>query len=189
MHTSPRLKVLEGEESLFLKVISSRCVRNKYFGLFHWENLWIEGKMFYSLHLLKRGTSAPLGALAPCSFTSSSTRLTFLDVLLTLSSALVVWCASRFGLDDLLLPYNFSDDSLIYRLNPYLSLFFIQMPNGYLYLIIIKKFIRESAQIHTRHLLSTSDYLPLPTFTWYGLLSGLLDFNFVSLIPTVHSIQ
>lgn len=95
--------------------------------------------MFYVLHLLQRESSAPLVGLALCSFSPSSACLTFLSVLLTLSSALVVWCASRVSLGSLLSLYNFSDDSNL-QIEHLTFLLFIQMPNGYLYLVTIKKF-------------------------------------------------
>ena len=70
--------------------------------------------MFYVLHLLKRETSALLGALAPCSLSSSSNCLTFLSVL-TVSSVRMVWHASRFVWSWQPSQPNFSDGSLIYR--------------------------------------------------------------------------
>lgn len=78
--------------------------------------------------------------------------------------------------------------------------FSIQMPNGYFYLIIIKKFPTQNAQTHAHQLLlSKPDHPPvfslsnhthcsLPIVTRYGLLPGLLGFNSVPLIPNVHSI-
>lgn len=75
------------QQSLIKFIISPICTCNEYLGPFHADNLWIEIKMFYTIHHLERENSVPLSALTPCSFgLSSNSRTSGIRVLAWLSS-------------------------------------------------------------------------------------------------------
>lgn len=120
MRISLRLRVLEGEDSLIKLVIPvpSMNILNCFI-----EKM-CERKVFYVLRLLKKKSlllqvsgllalSLPHPIAWPFSLSFSLCPQSF-----------IVWCASRFGLGNLLSPHNCSDDSsLIYRFSLYLSPF------------------------------------------------------------------